>query len=205
MARRSILQFKNYRRRVLTGADNSSSNCDVFINHRGIDTKRNVAGLLHNNLSRLNVRSFLDRESMRPGDNLFEKINNAIRNCRVGVTIFSPNYCNSYFCLHELALIMECKKKVIPIFYDVKPSELRVLDGNGQRSPDELWRFRCALDEARYTVGITFDSINGNWSDLMTNATDIILKTLDEEEHIYQQEQLGAVPPKNTTDHTNNI
>ncbi|KAK9089371.1 hypothetical protein Scep_028453 [Stephania cephalantha] len=166
MVRRSILQYKNYQRRLLTGGDrsSSSSSCDVFINHRGIDTKRSVAGLLHHNLSRLNVRSFLDRESMRPGDNLFEKINDAIRNCRVGVTIFSPNYCNSYFCLHELALIMESKKKVIPIFCDVKPSELRVLDGDGQRSSDELHRFRRALDEARYTVGITFDSINGDLS-----------------------------------------
>ena len=134
--------------------------CDVFINHRGIDTKKNVAGLLHDNLTRNGVRAFLDSMNMKPGDRLFDHIDRAILGCKVGVAVFSPRYCDSYFCLHELALLMESNKRVVPIFYDVKPSQLVVKD-NGTRPHKDLQRFCLALEEAKNTVGLTFDSLNG--------------------------------------------
>ena len=135
--------------------------CDVFINHRGIDTKRTIAGLLFQHLSSLGFNPFLDSKSMRPGDKLFEKIDPAIRSCRVGVAVFSKKYCESHFCLHELALMMECKKKVVPIFCDVKPSELRIKN-NGNSSNKELERYQRALEEAKNTVGLTFDTLKGS-------------------------------------------
>lgn len=134
--------------------------CDVFINHRGIDTKRKVVTLLYDHLSRRNLRPFLDNKNMKPGDKLFDNINRAIRDCKVGVAVFSPTYCQSYFCLHELALMMETKKKVIPIFCDIKPSQLLVID-DGKCSANELRRFSWALEEAKFTVGLTFDSLKG--------------------------------------------
>ncbi|GMP65727.1 hypothetical protein CsSME_00026405 [Camellia sinensis var. sinensis] len=136
--------------------------CDVFINHRGTDTKRTVASLLYDHLVRLNLRPFLDNKNMKPGDKLFDKIDSAILGCKLGIAVFSPRYCESYFCLHELALIMESKKKVIPIFCDVKPSELRVVvNGSIPISTMDLRRFNAALEEAKYTVGLTFDSLKG--------------------------------------------
>ncbi|KAM4103197.1 hypothetical protein ACJW30_06G061100 [Castanea mollissima] len=134
--------------------------CDVFLNHRGIDTKRTIATLLYDYLSRFNLRPFLDNKTMKPGDKLFEKIDGAIHGCKVGVAMFSPNYCQSYFCLHELALFMETKKKVIPIFCDIKPSQLRV-PRNVICDKKDLRRFNWALDEAKNTVGLTFDSSKG--------------------------------------------
>ncbi|KAA8526853.1 hypothetical protein F0562_008918 [Nyssa sinensis] len=159
--------------------------CDVFINHRGIDTKRTVASLLYDHLARLNLHPFLDNKTMKPGDKLFEKINGAIGSCKIGVAVFSPRYCESYFCLHELALIMESKKKVIPIFCDVKPSKLQIVD-NGSCTPTELQRFSRALEEAKYTVGLTFDSYKGNWSDVVTSAADIVIESLIELEEEQQ-------------------
>ncbi|XP_019153852.1 PREDICTED: TMV resistance protein N-like [Ipomoea nil] len=152
---------------------------DVFINHRGIDTKRTVASLLYDRLARFRIRSFLDNKNMKPGDKLFEKIDGAIAKCKVGVAVFSPRYCESYFCLHELALFVESKKKVIPIFCDVKPSELRVVD-NGTVPVHEIDRFNSALEEAKYTVGLAFNSQEGNWSDVVTNAADIVIESLIE-------------------------
>ncbi|XWS09951.1 hypothetical protein CRYUN_Cryun39dG0033900 [Craigia yunnanensis] len=159
----------------------SNKACDVFINHRGIDTKRTIATLLYDHLSRLNLQPFLDNKNMKPGDKLFDNIDNAIRNCKVGVTVFSPNYCKSYFCLHELALFMESKKKVIPIFCDIKPSQLRVVN-NGNVPAKDLQRFKLALEEAKYTVGLTFDSLKGNWSDVVTSASEIVIESLIEME-----------------------
>lgn len=140
---------------------NSPPPCDVFINHRGTDTKRTVASLLYDHFRRLNLRPFLDNKSMKAGDKLFDKIDEAIKGCKIGVAVFSPRYCESYFCLHELALMVETKKKMIPIFCDVKPSELKVVD-NGTIRPEEVKRFNMALQEAKYTVGLAFDSQKGS-------------------------------------------
>ncbi|XP_016704237.1 TIR-only protein [Gossypium hirsutum] len=153
--------------------------CDVFINHRGIDTKRTLATLLYDHLSRQKLKPFLDNKNMKPGDKLFDHIDNAIRNCQVGIAVFSPNYCKSYFCLHELALFAESKKKVIPIFCDVKPSQLSVTD-NGNVPKKDLLRFESALEEAKCTVGLTFDSLEGNWLDVVNSTSEIVMKSLIE-------------------------
>ncbi|XP_055823278.1 TIR-only protein-like [Solanum dulcamara] len=156
--------------------------CDVFINHRGNDTKRTIASLLYDHLTRLRINSFLDNKNMKPGDKLFEKIDSAIDECKIGVAVFSPRYCDSYFCLHELALFVESKKKLIPIFCDVKPSELRVVNnkGNIPLGPKEIERFNLALEEAKHTVGLDFNSNKGNWSDVVTKAADVVIESLIE-------------------------
>ncbi|KAI7999624.1 Toll/interleukin-1 receptor-like protein [Camellia lanceoleosa] len=172
---RQILRYQNHIRTV------KPSWCDVFINHRWINMNKNVAGLIYDELVRLKLRPFLDSKSMKPGDKLFEKIDVAIRDCKVGIAVFSPHYCQSYFCLHELSMIMEFRKKVIPIFVDVKPSELRVIN-NGSCPAEELVRFKEAVEEAKYTVGLTFDSSNGDWSELERNASHAVMMNILEVE-----------------------
>ncbi|KAK4439211.1 TIR-only protein [Sesamum alatum] len=175
-------------------------NYDVFINHRGTDTKRSVASLLYDHLYQLKLRPFLDNKNMKPGDKLFEKIDAAITGCKIGVAVFSPRYCESYFCLHELALMMELKKKVIPIFCDVKPSELNVVAD--RRIPsEEAERFNLALEEAKYTVGLAFDSQKGNWSDVVKNTVDIVVESLievedEEEERLLQPSNHFSYTPR---------
>ncbi|KAM7262760.1 hypothetical protein ACFE04_000443 [Oxalis oulophora] len=153
--------------------------CDVFINHRGLDTKRTVAGLLHYEFSRLGLEPFLDSKNMKPGDRLYDTIHKGIRDCKIGVSVFSPGYCESYFCLHELALLMESKKRVIPIFCDVKPSSLEVKD-DGTCSKQKIQRFKWALEEAKFTVGLTFDTLNGDWSEFLATARDAVIENLIE-------------------------
>ncbi|CAI9295130.1 unnamed protein product [Lactuca saligna] len=166
--------------------------CDVFINHRGIDTKRSIASLLYHQLLLSRIPSFLDNKNMKPGDKLFENIDSAILGCKIGVAVFSPRYCQSYFCLHELALMMESGKKVIPIFCDVKPSELRVSD-NKMCSGSEIKRFGYAIEEAKNTVGLAFNTTKGNWSDVVTYATELVKESLIEienEKHATRQAQI---------------
>ncbi|XP_042483491.1 TIR-only protein-like [Macadamia integrifolia] len=151
--------------------------CDVFINHRGMDTKRNIAVLLYDRFVQLELHPFLDYRSMKPGDELLVNIETVIRECKVGVAIFSPNYCTSYFCLHELALMTEYQKKIIPIFYDVNPSDLVVVD-DGSYPAKELHRFRLALEHAKGRVGLPFDPSNGDWSDLLKRASDSVVESL---------------------------
>ncbi|CAI9279720.1 unnamed protein product [Lactuca saligna] len=166
--------------------------CEVFINHRGIDTKNCVAGLLYNHLMMLRLQPFLDSKNIKPGDKLFDKINTAISECKVSVAVFSPRYCQSYFCLHELTRIMEAKKKVIPVFCDVKPSELTIKD-NWRRPKHEIDSFQSALEEAKYTVGLTFDSLNGDWPGFLMSATEAIIENLIEVEEEEQQKIIREI------------
>ncbi|XP_042517755.1 TIR-only protein-like [Macadamia integrifolia] len=152
---------------------------DIFINHRGMDMKRNIAALLYDRFVHLNLHPFLDYKTMKLGDKLEEVIETAIRDCTVGVAIFSPNYCTSENCLKELALMMECKKKVIPIFYDVNPSDLVLVD-DGIYPTKQLHRFRLALQLAKGRLGISFNSSNGDWSDLLERVSNRVVETLTE-------------------------
>jgi len=138
---------------------------DVFINHRGVDSRHTVARLLHDRLLQLSggrVRTFLDSMSLRPGDRLVEGINEGMRQCKVAVAIFSEHYLDSEFCIHELAALVEARKVIVPIFYGVKPSALvlpqAVVDTH---APRDVERFRVALREARYTVGLAYDPATG--------------------------------------------
>ncbi|GAB4831240.1 hypothetical protein Ancab_005253 [Ancistrocladus abbreviatus] len=155
--------------------------CLVFINHRGVDMKKTFAGLLEYQLASLGINTFLDRKSMKPGDNLVERIEKGVRECKVGVVVFSPRYCESRSCLRELALMVDCNKKMIPIFWDVEPAELRLNDELFEDQM-ELQRFNRALRMARRTIGLVFDSRNGDWADFLTRATNAIVEAMMEVE-----------------------
>ncbi|CAD6223460.1 unnamed protein product [Miscanthus lutarioriparius] len=182
-------------RRVDDERPASPKKYDVFINHRGVDTKHNVARLLYDRLEHLSggrVRSFLDSKSMRPGDRLHESINEGIRQCRVAVAIFSPRYFDSDFCLHELANIVESRKLLIPIFYGIKPSELilpqEVLDSQAY-TPRDIERFRIALKEAKYTVGLTHDPAKDDLADLVLTAANAVMERIKEMEQRLQPQR----------------
>jgi len=76
----------------------------------------------------------MDQEELRKGDELTPQIEGAIRDASVQIAIFSLNYCESEWCLKELLLMLESKKErgstIIPVFYGVKPSELRWTRGD---------------------------------------------------------------------------
>ncbi|KAI6703754.1 hypothetical protein NL676_012890 [Syzygium grande] len=131
---------------------------DVFINHRGIDTKLNLSGLLFHQFSELNLRPFLDIKSMRPGEPLLEKLNKTIRGCKVGWRVLAP--------LLRVAL--------------------QVVD-DGNYSDMDLQRFRDALEEARDTVGLTFDTVRGDWLKLLKDASDAVIR------HVLEVDQEAEV------------
>uniref|UniRef100_A0A0D9X0F3 TIR domain-containing protein n=1 Tax=Leersia perrieri TaxID=77586 RepID=A0A0D9X0F3_9ORYZ len=158
---------------------------DVFINHRGVDTKRTVARLLYDRLlldGGDDVRIFLDNMSMKPGDKLEERISAGIQECSVAVAIFSRHYCDSEYCLRELAMLVESRKKIIPIFYDIKPSDLvlpQAVVESVAHHPRDIERFKFALREAKNTVGLTYDPATGDLAELVSLAANAVLENID--------------------------
>lgn len=98
---------------------------DVFINHRGSDVKNTFASHLYRRLVLHGFRVFLDKQELQEGDSLTSQIQGAIRTASVQIAVFSPNYAGSSWCLDELLLILKTGATIIPVFYNVKPSDLR--------------------------------------------------------------------------------
>ncbi|KAH6555656.1 hypothetical protein KP509_1Z238100 [Ceratopteris richardii] len=105
---------------------------DVFICHRGPDTKRNIVSVLSGMLSCKGITSFVDYE-MPAGSVVNRAIEEAIKRSSVHIVIFSPEFEKSTWCLDEVDQIMNIQsspgtsnipRKVIPIFCDVQRSEV---------------------------------------------------------------------------------
>ncbi|GLJ08130.1 hypothetical protein SUGI_0081830 [Cryptomeria japonica] len=105
---------------------------DVFINHRGIDSKETLASLIYHNLQNKGYNAFLDKKSIQVGKRIPKSILGAIRTASVHVAIFSANYANSTWCLKELYLMLKSGVPIVPVFCGVQPSELRMKDEDGE-------------------------------------------------------------------------
>ncbi|XP_010532034.1 PREDICTED: TMV resistance protein N-like [Tarenaya hassleriana] len=102
---------------------------DVFVSFRGEDTRSNFVSHLYRELKCAGYTTFKDDKELQAGMNISQKIQNSIRESRVSVIVISKHYGHSKWCLDELLEILECERKfqqrVIPVFYEVDPCEVR--------------------------------------------------------------------------------
>ncbi|PON51556.1 TIR-NBS-LRR-like protein [Parasponia andersonii] len=115
-----------------TPSSASRKKYEVFISFRGEDTRKNFNSHLHGALLQEKIETYIDDRLVR-GDEIWPSLKVAIEESQISVIIFSPNYSSSSWCLDELVHILECKEKnnqiVIPVFYDVKASDVRKQQG----------------------------------------------------------------------------
>jgi hypothetical protein len=101
----------------------------VFISFRGGDTRASFISHLYASLQNAGVNVFMDDDSLQRGDQISTSLLKAIEVSQLSVIVFSRNYADSRWCLNELVKIMKCQRTmrqiVLPIFYDVDPSEVR--------------------------------------------------------------------------------
>jgi len=110
-------------------AATTNSNYHIFLNHRGPDVKKTFATHLHRHLQSLGYRVFLDKDELNVGENSDLQIKTVIKNVKVHIAIFSPRYAESPWCLNELNQMFESEATIIPVFFNVKPAELRWTGG----------------------------------------------------------------------------
>ncbi|XP_059076496.1 disease resistance protein RPV1-like [Cryptomeria japonica] len=105
---------------------------DVFINHRGPDVKHTLAKAMYHVLHATGLRVFLDSEELSLGDFLPAALQQAMRSAPLHVVIFSPTYAESIWCLAELSFMLKSGATIIPVFFNVQPTDLRwVAQGEG--------------------------------------------------------------------------
>ncbi|AEE35380.1 Disease resistance protein (TIR-NBS-LRR class) [Arabidopsis thaliana] len=107
---------------------------DVFLSFRGVDTRQTIVSHLYVALRNNGVLTFKDDRKLEIGDTIADGLVKAIQTSWFAVVILSENYATSTWCLEELRLIMQLHSeeqiKVLPIFYGVKPSDVRYQEGS---------------------------------------------------------------------------
>ncbi|XP_039164736.1 disease resistance protein RUN1 [Eucalyptus grandis] len=104
----------------------------VFLNFRGSDTRYGFTDFLYHGLVDAGVRVFMDDTELSLGEVIGGNLLRAINNSMIYIPIFSQNYASSKWCLRELAHIIdnvsqsEGKKSIIPIFFRVKPEDVKL-------------------------------------------------------------------------------
>ncbi|KAL4592893.1 hypothetical protein LXL04_005900 [Taraxacum kok-saghyz] len=106
-----------------------SWNYDVFLSFRGEDTRKTFLDHLYSSLDQNGIYTYKDDVTLVRGESISPALLKAIEESQIAVIVFSKNYANSKWCLDELTHIMkrteEGKQTVMPIFYDVEPTEVR--------------------------------------------------------------------------------
>nr|XP_043637850.1 disease resistance protein Roq1-like [Erigeron canadensis] len=155
---------------------------DVFLSFRGEDTRKTFVDHLYSTLTERLIRVYKDDETLPRGDSIGQSLLKAIEESRIAVVVFSKNYAESSWCLDELAYIMKCKAEeglmVMPIFYDVDPSQVRKQQGDfgkafakqETKNINKVESWRKALLDASSIAGWEHKNIaNGHESKVIKN------------------------------------
>ncbi|XP_027906667.1 putative disease resistance protein At4g11170 isoform X2 [Vigna unguiculata] len=142
----------------------STKKHDVFVSFRGEETRANFTSHLYKALEDKSIGAYIDCQLDR-GVDVWRGLAKAIQDSHVSIVVFSENYACSKWCLDELVEILECRKKlglvVIPIFYNVDPSDIRNQKGTFEKELTELLesneekgpKWKAALTEAANISG----------------------------------------------------
>ncbi|MED6184548.1 hypothetical protein PIB30_048443 [Stylosanthes scabra] len=160
---------------------------DVFISFGGLDTRVGFLSHLVEALRQKGIDAYVD-DRLEKGDEIMAALFTAIEESRIALIIFSEGYASSKWCLKELVKITEYQKEkgqiVIPIFYNVEPSQVRHLkrsyaeafSKHENNSEDDVDKWRTALNGVANLSGFVS---KGSEALLVKEVVKRILKTLD--------------------------
>eukprot|EP00253_Pinus_taeda_P007627 PITA_07627 len=188
-----------------SSSTNNSFVFDIFINHRGPDSKKTLAKHLYDRLSKHGLRVFLDEDELQAGEYITPQIHSAIRTASVHIAIFSPRYADSNWCLDELLLMFESGSTIIPVFYGVEPADLRwgthgekgvygrslqmlekkrTHDSQPRYYPSTIQKWRKALFDAAEIKGFDKKTYNGDEQQLLEKVVEGVLQKVKRPLHV---------------------
>ncbi|XP_052206767.1 disease resistance protein RUN1-like [Diospyros lotus] len=179
---------------------------DVFLSFRGADTRNGFVDHLYSALHQKVIFTFKDDMKLERGEPISPALLNAIEESRFAVVVFSENYASSKWCLEELVKILECQKTraltVLPVFYQVDPSDLRRQRGRvgaafakheRDSSEEKVQRWRNALVEAANISGWNSET-DGPEAELVQNIAIRILDRLGDNGSSILEDVVGLHP-----------
>ncbi|KAL5575997.1 hypothetical protein UlMin_017696 [Ulmus minor] len=179
----------------MASSTSSSYRYQVFLSFRGEDTRLNFTGHLYEALRDAGIDTFIDDDELRRGKAIRDELLQAIQGSRVSIIVFSRRYGDSSCCLDELVEIIKCRRTVrqivIPIFYDVDPSDVGNQSGSfgeafGKHEKrfasdlDRILRWREALTEAANLSGWDLrNTLNGHEAKFIKEIVKSVSKELN--------------------------
>ncbi|CAJ2633930.1 unnamed protein product [Trifolium pratense] len=116
----------------LVSLSHSTARYQIFISFRGNDTREIFTKNLYDALCKEGFHTFKDDQSLQGGAPI-EELLEAIEESRFAIVVLTKNFADSKWCLKELIKILDCRKRkkllVLPIFYEVEPTDIRHLKG----------------------------------------------------------------------------
>ncbi|XP_022030394.2 disease resistance protein RUN1-like [Helianthus annuus] len=166
-------------------SDRNRARFKVFLSFRGEDTRHSFTDHLYAALTRTAIHTFRDDDEIKTGQYLEPKIVEAIESSRASIVVLSETYAKSRWCLEELSLILEQKRKgnhfVLPVFYKVDPSHVRH-QRHSFAIEETKWtevdvnRWKSALTEVANLKGMV---ASGSETKFIANIVDTISYELD--------------------------
>ncbi|KAM7469955.1 hypothetical protein LguiA_008138 [Lonicera macranthoides] len=160
---------------VVRSHEASNSTCyDVFLSFRGEDTRKNFTDHLYTALVQQGFSTFRDDETEK-GENIKLELEKAIRQSKISIIVMSKYYASSTWCLDELVMILEqrrsSKHEVLPVFYDVDPSQVRKQTGRiAEAFAGYEEQFKADMDEERKIK--LMEKIKG-WRSALTEVAEL--------------------------------
>ncbi|KAJ6858164.1 disease resistance protein RUN1-like [Populus alba x Populus x berolinensis] len=177
---------------------------DVFLSFRGEDTRKSFTNHLYTALVQAGIHTFPDDDELPRGEEISHNLR-AIQESKISIAVFSKGYASSRWCLNELVEILKCKRKrtgqiVLPIFYDIDPSDVRkqtgsfaeAFDNYEERFEEKLVKeWRKALEDAGNLSGWSLnDMANGHEAKFINEIIKDVCNKLDPK-YLYVTEHLG--------------
>ncbi|KAF8044711.1 hypothetical protein N665_7198s0001 [Sinapis alba] len=135
---------------------------EVYLSFRGEEVREGFISHLVGGLRRAGINVFIDSGLMM-GERLIDLFRK-IEESKIVLVVFSRKYMESLWCLNEMIKIKECmdeeKLVAIPIFFKVRPSELKELLYEACKSRDNvpthiMNNWKVALKSIKSKMGLT--------------------------------------------------
>ncbi|KAB1226182.1 TMV resistance protein N [Morella rubra] len=132
---------------------------DVFLSFRGEDVRNTFVAHLDKALRQRGIKIYID-DMLRKGDDISPALLKAIEESKISIIVLSENYASSTWCLEELMKILQCmetkQQMVLPVFYQVDPSEVRKQTKNFEKALADLEkRFKNDAKVQRWREALT--------------------------------------------------
>ncbi|BFG21645.1 hypothetical protein CerSpe_079190 [Prunus speciosa] len=156
-----------------SSSDTCGCSYHVFLSFRGEDTRKTFTDHLYTAFVNAGLQTFRDDDELERGEDIKPELEKAIQHSRSSVIVFSKDYASSKWCLDELVMILQRRRTsdhvVLPVFYDIDPSEVRKQTGsfekafaghqkNGSLNKDKVKRWRAALAEVADLAGMVLQN-----------------------------------------------
>lgn len=155
---------------------------DLFISHASED-KADVVLPLAEALRRAGLRVWLDRQEIRIGDSLREKIDEGLANSHFGVVVFSPSFLGKGWPKRELAGLFALeevagRKVILPIWHKVDKAAVSsyspiLADRVAGSTSNGIEQLAAEL------IGAIFDPSNGAAAQLSPTPSRLLIDLLD--------------------------